>query len=110
MNKLNTKVEIRFHVASADWMPEELRKSFAELHSNKMNKEGYFILTSTKERTQSMNIRDCFERLEELIEQANVKPKARIATEVPQGEREKRILEKKRESNIKKNRKVSRDD
>lgn len=31
VNKINTKVEIRFYVASADWIPESSRKRLLEL-------------------------------------------------------------------------------
>ena len=50
------------------------------------------------------------QKIRQMLIAANYKPKERKETEVPQYEKEKRIQEKKKNSDIKKNRKVGRDD
>lgn len=33
MNKINTKVEVRFNLASADWIPEDIRQKLLKVVS-----------------------------------------------------------------------------
>src|SRR5690606_17694183 len=40
VNKLNTKVELRFHLDSASWIPEEARNKMKDLCRNKINQKG----------------------------------------------------------------------
>ena len=50
VNKLNTKAEVRFHVASADWLDQDVRERLAQYQSNKISKEGELIITSQEHR------------------------------------------------------------
>lgn len=81
MNKLNTKVEIRFHVASAQWIPIEVRNRLVVYQSNKISKEGDLILCCQEHRTQANNKKACMEKLKEMIEDAFIEPKDRVVWE-----------------------------
>ncbi|CAN8002195.1 unnamed protein product [Ixodes hexagonus] len=70
VNKVNSKVEIRFHVPSAEWIPPLGRKKLLETVSHMMNKEGHLILISEKTRHQQLNTSDCLERLKALVVKA----------------------------------------
>jgi len=50
VNKLNTKVDIRFHVASADWLPQAVRDRIVLYNPSRINKEGDIIVTSQESR------------------------------------------------------------
>jgi peptidyl-tRNA hydrolase ICT1 len=50
VNKLNTKVEIRFNVTQADWLPLEVRERIFEYNPTRINKEGEIIVTSQENR------------------------------------------------------------
>lgn len=52
VNKLNTKVDLRFHVESCDWIPEKVKRRFLEQNKNAINRLGEFHLQSEKTRTQ----------------------------------------------------------
>ncbi|EEC20596.1 immature colon carcinoma transcript, putative [Ixodes scapularis] len=67
VNKVNSKVEIRFHVQSAQWIPPLGRKKLLETCQHMMNKNGQLIVTSEKTRYQQLNTTDCLERLKALI-------------------------------------------
>ncbi|XP_063445650.1 large ribosomal subunit protein mL62-like [Mytilus trossulus] len=67
VNKSNNKVEIRFHVASADWIPDNLKDKFLEQEKNRINKEGYFITMSHKTRKHILNQSDCINKLRTAI-------------------------------------------
>jgi peptidyl-tRNA hydrolase ICT1 len=50
VNKVNTKAEIRFNVASSDWIPDDVKRRLVEYQSNKISKEGDLIITSQEHR------------------------------------------------------------
>lgn len=104
VNKLNTKVEYRFHVDSADWIDKNCKDRLKELYHQKINNEGYFILTCQEYRTQSQNKKEAMKKLQEIIYVSSIPKKERIIIpfeETPEME-EKRIKEKKKRSDIKK--------
>lgn len=67
VNKVNTKVDLRFHVDSADWIPDEVKKRLKELFPSKINKQGELVIQSSVYRTQAENIEDAVERLKEYL-------------------------------------------
>merc|ERR1712227_1071632 len=73
VNKVNTKVEIRFHVESADWLPQTSRDNILKTYKTRVTRDGYLILCSDKTRKQILNQADCVQRLREMIWEANKK-------------------------------------
>ncbi|CAG8469392.1 2305_t:CDS:2 [Acaulospora morrowiae] len=70
---VNTKVDLRFNLGQAHWIPEYARKQLAIQKSNKINKKNELIITSDKTRSQVKNIEDCIEKLyESIVEAAQV--------------------------------------
>jgi peptidyl-tRNA hydrolase ICT1 len=51
VNKVNTKVDLRFNIESAGWLTEEVKERLIELYPNRINSENEFIVTSQKTRT-----------------------------------------------------------
>lgn len=74
VNKVNTKVEVRFHVASAKWIPDSIKEEFVKLHHNSMTKEGFFVIKSDKTRMQTLNLADCMDKIRCLIREAGKPP------------------------------------
>jgi peptidyl-tRNA hydrolase ICT1 len=104
VNKLNTKVEIRFKLDSAEWLSEDVKKRISELYANKINKEGEFILTSQEHRTQEMNRSEIQKKLKMIIHEASQPKHERIMHPIVESDKqeEKRIQEKRNRSKIKK--------
>lgn len=92
VNKLNTKAEVRFKPKDADWIPKVMLDRFIELNASKINKDGEMIITSIRHRLQAQNLKDCLDKLREYLEEASLIPKERIATEMPQYAKEKRLF------------------
>ena len=46
MNKLNTKVELRFKIDEAVWLPEDVRLRLREQRPQNITKEGEFVVVS----------------------------------------------------------------
>lgn len=101
VNKTASKAEIRFHVNSAQWIPDEVRARLLHLAHNRMNQEGELILSSQESRSQHANIERCFQKLAALLEQAARPPKQRRPTRPTRGSQKKRLDSKTRRGQTK---------
>ncbi|XP_026662890.1 peptidyl-tRNA hydrolase ICT1, mitochondrial-like isoform X1 [Phoenix dactylifera] len=66
VNKVNTKVDMRFNVKQAHWLSERVRERILQMEKNRINKDGEIVISSTKTRTQKGNIEDALEKLQVL--------------------------------------------
>ncbi|CAK9144656.1 unnamed protein product [Ilex paraguariensis] len=66
VNKVNTKVDMRFNVKNAHWLSERVREKIIQMEKNRINKDGELVISSTKTRTQKGNIEDALEKLQVL--------------------------------------------
>ncbi|XP_038228195.1 peptidyl-tRNA hydrolase ICT1, mitochondrial [Dermochelys coriacea] len=73
VNKVNSKAEVRFHLASADWIAEDVRQKIAVMHKNKINKSGELIINSEVSRYQMKNLADCLQKIRNMIKEATQK-------------------------------------
>jgi protein subunit release factor B len=106
VNKLSTKVELRFHVLEADWIPLEVRERLSSQQANRINKEGYFSITSQESRTQGQNRKVALAKLKAIILEAWPRPKIRKErTGISKAEKERRKVFKKKRGEVKSNRK-----
>ncbi|XP_076366030.1 large ribosomal subunit protein mL62 isoform X3 [Tachypleus tridentatus] len=71
---VNTKVEIRFHLSTADWIPESARNKMLEHYKTSITKEGYLVVNSDKTRTQTLNQADCMDKIRCMIREASRSP------------------------------------
>lgn len=72
VNKVHTKVDLRFKVDEADWLHPDIRRKLLELQSTKISKEGYLIIRSDTTRSQQLNLADCMQKLRNMIRDASV--------------------------------------
>ncbi|NWT69186.1 ICT1 hydrolase, partial [Prunella himalayana] len=112
VNKVNSKAEVRFHLASADWIPEAVRQKMALMHRNKINRAGELIVTSEESRYQMRNLAICLEKIQTMVTEAIEKPKVvskettqKLIERVEKMNRE-RLRQKKIHSTIKQSRKA----
>jgi len=75
VNKVNTKVELRFNVRAADWLPADVKARLIDDNSNRMNKEGELIVTASESRSQSANMDSALRKVQELVDVACIPPK-----------------------------------
>ncbi|KAJ0970979.1 hypothetical protein J5N97_018938 [Dioscorea zingiberensis] len=74
VNKVNTKVDMRFNVKTAHWLSERVRERILQMEKNRINKDGEIVISSTKTRTQKGNIEDALEKLQAIIDAASYVP------------------------------------
>jgi peptidyl-tRNA hydrolase ICT1 len=63
VNKVNTKVEVRFQLNSATWISEDVKSKLLEKFKNKITKDGFVIFRSDLTRHQQLNLADCLEKI-----------------------------------------------
>ncbi|XP_022201785.2 peptidyl-tRNA hydrolase ICT1, mitochondrial [Nilaparvata lugens] len=113
VNKVNTKVDIRFHVDSAEWISKETRDRIKEKNQMKINKDGYLIVKSERTRYQQLNVADAMEKLRTVIRAAEeVTPQMSPETEELLRKRKERanaqrLIEKRTKSLLKSSRQNS---
>lgn len=105
VNKVETAVTAFLHIASSQLLTDEQKQLLAEKLSNRINAEGWLLVKATEHRSQLANKEEAIKKLNQLIQQALKKKKARIATRASKASKEKRLEGKKRNADIKTGRK-----
>ncbi len=101
VNKVSTKVELRFDVINSQLLTEEEKQILSEKLANRINSEGILRLVSQSERTQPGNRDNVIKKFYDLLRKALTPRKKRKPTRPSKASREKR-LEEKRELSEKK--------
>ena len=104
VNKVNTKVGLRFDVAGSTILTEEQKELLVEKLSNKLTKEGVLVLSSQEARSQLVNKENVLEKLDKLLHSAFFIKKKRKPTKPTKASNRKRLDGKKRQSLKKANR------
>ncbi|MEO5667591.1 MAG: alternative ribosome rescue aminoacyl-tRNA hydrolase ArfB, partial [Bdellovibrionota bacterium] len=102
VNKVETKVEIRFHLWNADWIPLGVKTRMAQAYATKLNRDGELSVVCDETRSQARNAEICFDKLTELIQSCWFAPKKRVKTKPTRSSKEKRLTTKKRDGDKKK--------
>ncbi|MEM9411910.1 MAG: peptide chain release factor-like protein, partial [Planctomycetota bacterium] len=71
VNKLNTKVTLKWAVQRSPNISGELKQKLIQKFPNRFNKQDIFFITSHRYRDQARNISDCLVKLKKLILLAN---------------------------------------
>jgi ribosome-associated protein len=94
VNKLSTKVELRFNILQSSLLSEEEKAIILEKLSTKINSNGELIIVSQSERSQLQNKEKTLERFYVILAKALMPVKKRKPTRLPRAAREKRLEEK----------------
>ncbi|XP_018323920.1 peptidyl-tRNA hydrolase ICT1, mitochondrial [Agrilus planipennis] len=81
VNKVNTKVDLRFHLETAKWLNDNVKKNLAEQLRSKITKDGFLVFKSDLTRFQQMNVADCLEKLRTAIREASKDKSSNISSE-----------------------------
>jgi peptidyl-tRNA hydrolase ICT1 len=67
VNKVNSKVDMRFRVDEATWLPPPVRRLLRRRQGNRINARGELVVASDQYRSQTDNRADCLGRIYELV-------------------------------------------
>jgi len=102
VNKVNSKVTLKFDVAGSKILTAEEKETILKRLGSKLTINGELILTSQDSRSQLDNKQTVIEKLEKVIAKAFEKKKLRKATKPTKSANQKRIQSKKQHSEKKK--------
>jgi len=106
VNKVSSKVELLFSIASSALFTDEEKLLLTDKLQNRLNKDGYVQVICDEERSQYLNKEKAIERLTSLLTKALQKPKVRKPTKVSKAAKAARLDNKKMQSVKKENRKI----
>ena len=109
VNKVSSKVELRWNPTTSAALPEDERAWLLERLRSRLTGDGTLIVTSTLTRDQIKNRDDATRKLALIVRTALDRPKPRKPTKVSRGAKRRRVADKRHHSEIKRNR-SSRDD
>jgi ribosome-associated protein len=107
VNKVSTKVELRFNVIKSMKLSDTEKLVIAEKLKKKINHDGELILTSQSERSQLKNKKKVVEKFYNLLSKALTIKSVRKPTTPTVSSRLKRLEEKRKRSVIKRSRRGS---
>ncbi len=111
VNKVSTKVVLRFDLDACGEIAEPVKARLRSLARSYLDSEGCVVVTSEATRSQTRNLEDAREKLAALVRRALVVPKKRRPTKPTAGSRRRRVDEKRKRSETKRGRgRVERDD
>lgn len=101
VNKVNTKVELRFDIASSSILTDEEKSRLLIKLANRLTLDGTLIIVSQTERTQLRNKAECIVKFYELIDSALFVQKKRKPTRPTLASKNRKKESKKRQSDLK---------
>lgn len=105
VNKVETMVEGRWNITESLLFNDAQKETLLQKLSNKITAENVLLIKSQAARTQLANKELVIFKINELVNNALIKKKSRIATNIPKAVIEKRIENKKRNAESKQSRK-----
>jgi ribosome-associated protein len=107
VNKVNTKVELRFNIYKTESLSENEKEKILIRLKNKITSRGYLLIISQSARTQLLNRQKAEEKFYKLICRALEDKPERIATSPTLSSSRERLDKKRKRSSLKKLRKES---
>jgi len=104
VNKVSTRVTLRFDVDGSPSLQEFQRRRIHRELATRISKEGVLRVTCGRQRSQAANRLEAVGRFAELIAAALKPRKRRAATRIPTGEKRRRLQEKRRRGELKRRR------
>jgi ribosome-associated protein len=106
VNKASTAVELRFSIPRSRSLSDDVKRRLRQIAKSRISDEGVLVIHADRFRSQRLNREDALERLGELVRRATSKPKKRKKTRPSAAAVERRLSEKKRRSDLKRDRRA----
>ncbi len=110
VNKVNTKALLRWAVMKSPSLPEAVRKRLLAKYGRRVTSEGDLLVVSQRFRDAGRNVADCLEKLRAMLAEAAVVPKTRRVTRPTRASVRRRLDNKRRQSQKKRQRHPGFDD
>jgi len=104
VNKVATKVTLRFDLGSTEALTRTQKARLRKLAGKRIDAQGTLTINAQAERSQRQNLERARDRLRKLIDGALVPPKRRVATKPSRASKRRRVESKRRRGEQKKTR------
>jgi len=104
VNKVSTKVELRFDFEASAALAESVKARLRALAQHRLDGEGRILIVSQVTRNQPQNLEDARQRLAQLVAQALIVPKRRRKTKPSRAAKRARLNDKRANSQKKQGR------
>jgi ribosome-associated protein len=94
VNKVATKVELRFQLGSTEALTDGQKRRLREAFPSYVTVSGEFVLSGDRHRSQARNLADVLERLGEMLESVRFEPEPRVATRPTRASKRRRLESK----------------
>ena len=101
VNKVETAVELRFEAERSPHLSPAVKARLKRLAGRRRTNDGAIVIRAEETRSQARNRELAQERLADLIRQALVAPKRRIATKPTWGSQQRRLAAKTQRGEVK---------
>lgn len=98
VNKTSTAIQLRFDVAKAAGLPEEVRQRLRVIAGQRMTQEDVLIIDAREHRSQQRNRQAALERLVDMLTRAARPPRTRRKTRPTLASRRRRGEQKRQQS------------
>ena len=98
VNKVNSKATLRWTPSKSASLPEDVRQRFLSRYGAKLTTSGELLITSQRYRDQGRNVDDCLEKLRVMVASVAVPPVRRKKTKPGRAAKERRLQEKRVDS------------
>lgn len=85
VNKAETRVQLRWHVADSFGVPDDVKRRFLAAYRTRITDGGELIIDCDESRSQARNREICIERLTEMLKAVARPPKPRKKTKPSKG-------------------------
>lgn len=104
VNKVATAIQLRFDIANSRSLPPRIRQRLLTTPDKRISKDGVLVIKAQEHRTQARNRDAALDRLRTMIREASVTVAPRRSTRPPRTAVRKRVADKKKRGDIKKQR------
>ncbi len=101
VNKLNTKVQLRWNLEKSAQLPDDVRQRMIARYKRRMTGDGELVISSQRFRDQGQNVADCLNKLKEMVLSVATPPKKRKPRSVSKAAKMRRLTNKRRRSETK---------
>jgi ribosome-associated protein len=98
VNKVESKAVLHWDVAASPSLPQGIKDRFLDKFASRINADDQLVLHSDRFRDKTRNMADCINKLKEMLISVKSPPKKRKKTKPTRASKERRLDEKKQQS------------
>ena len=104
VNKVSSKATLRWAVLKSPSLPEAIRRRLIVRYARRITSDGDLLITSQRFRNAGRNVADCLEKLRQMLLDVVPEPKRRKPTRPTTGSVRRRLDDKRRRGDLKRQR------